>query len=65
MLSNLSFKQKVIVIGILTIMLLVIGLYGYIKLNEEDEIIITNSQNIVDINATNDIVKNQIDITKN
>lgn len=61
MLSNLSFKQKVIVIGILTIMLLVIGLYGYIKLNEEDEIIITNSQNIVDINATNDIVKNQIE----
>lgn len=61
MLSNLSFKQKVICGGILAIMLLVIGFYGYTKLNEGEEEIITNSQDFIATNHTNDIVENQVE----
>lgn len=61
MLSNLSFKQKVICGGILAVMLFIIGLYGYTKLNEEKEEIITNSQDFISTNHTNDIVENQVE----
>lgn len=61
MLSNLSFKQKVICGGILAIMLLVIGFYGYTKLNEGEEEIITNSQDFIATNHTNDIEENQVE----
>lgn len=61
MLSNLTFKQKVICGGILAIMLLVIGFYGYTKLNEGEEEIITNSQDFIAINDKNDVDKNQVE----
>lgn len=61
MLSNLSFKQKVICGGILAIMLLVIGFYGYTKLNEGEEEIITNSQDFIATNYTNNIGESQVE----
>lgn len=47
MFSSLSFKQKLIVGGILVLMLFVIGYYGYTQLKPEEEIETFSSENFL------------------
>ncbi len=64
--SNLTTKQKIILGIVVTIMLIIIGIYGYITLNKEEntEDLIENS--IVDGNEeVNDALKNEIEDSSN
>ena len=48
--SNLTIKQKIILGIIICIMLVVIGIYGYTTLNQDDELEISGIQeNVIDI----------------
>lgn len=48
--SNLTIKQKIILGIIICIMLVVIGIYGYTTLNQDEELEISGIQeNVIDI----------------
>lgn len=65
--SNLTTKQKIILGIVVTIMLIIIGIYGYITLNKEEnaeEDLIENS--IVDGNEeVNQALENEIEDSSN
>lgn len=49
--SNLTIKQKIILGVIICIMLVVIGIYGYTTLNQDDELEISGiEENVIDVN---------------
>ena len=61
MLENLTFKQKIIFGCILGAMLLVIGIYGYTKLNAEEEQIITTAEEFIANSENDEQLENQIE----